>query len=166
MNLSRYMNESLIRLEMSTEIEPPQNGNSVDKWRNQAKEQILEELVELLDTGARIGNRTRLLTDFVNRERKASTALGHGVAVPHIRSLQAKDFMIAFARSTDGYDFDAPDGAPVHLFFVMAAPPYDDTLYLKAFKALCEMLHDASFRNELMSLASPGEVIRAIRMRE
>jgi fructose PTS system EIIBC or EIIC component len=166
MNLSRYMNESLIRLQMSTEIEPPQNGNSVDKWRNQAKEQILEELVEILDTGARIGNRTRLLTDFVNRERKASTALGHGVAVPHIRSLQAKDFMIAFARSTEGYDFGAPDDAPVHLFFVMAAPPYDDTLYLKAFKALSELLHDASFRNELMSLTSPGEVIRAIRMRE
>jgi fructose PTS system EIIBC or EIIC component len=166
MNLSRYMNENLIRLEMSTEIEPLPDGNSPEKWRNQAKEKILEELVEILDTGARIGNRTRLLTDFVNRERKASTALGHGVAVPHIRSLQAKDFMIGFARSTDGYDFGAPDDAPVHLFFVMASPPYDDTLYLKAFKALSELLHDASFRNELMTLASPGEVIRAIRMRE
>jgi len=160
------MNESLIRLEMSTEIEPLQNGNSFDKWRAQAKELILEELVDLLDAGARIGNRTRLLTDFVNRERKASTALGHGVAVPHIRSLQAKDFMIGFARSSKGYDFDAPDDTPVHLFFVMAAPPYDDTLYLKAFKALSELLHDESFRAELMSLESPGEVIRAIRMRE
>lgn len=166
MNLSRYMSENLIRLEMSTEIEPLQNGNSFEKWRGQAKEKILEELVELLDSGARIGNRTRLLTDFINRERKATTALGHGVAVPHIRSLQAKDFMIGFARSTDGYEFDSPDDQPVHLFFVMAAPPYDDTLYLKAFRSLSELLHDESFRQELMSLESPGEVIRAIRIRE
>jgi len=166
MNLSRYMNESLIRLEMQTEIAPLENGNSIDKWRAQSKERVLEELVELLDAGARIGNRTRLLTDFVNRERKAGTAIGHGVAVPHIRSLQAKDFMVGFARSTQGYDFGAPDDLPVHLFFVMAAPPYDDTLYLKAFKALSELLHDSSFRDELMTLESPGEVIRAIRMRE
>ncbi|MCK4632129.1 MAG: PTS sugar transporter subunit IIA, partial [candidate division Zixibacteria bacterium] len=97
------------------------------------------------------------------RERKATTGLGHGVAIPHIRSLQAKDFMIAFARSTRGYDFDALDKKPTHIFFVMAAPPYDDTFYLRAFKTLAEMLQYESFRKELMQVESPGEIIRAIR---
>jgi PTS system fructose-specific IIC component len=166
MNLSRFLTEDLIKLEMTTVIEPLGEGASIERWRLNAKELILSELVDLLETESRVGNRTKLLLDFFNREKKATTAIGHGVAVPHIRSLQAKEFMMAFARSTPGYDFDAPDGQPVHLFFVMAAPPYDDNLYLRVFRALAEMLHYETFRKELISVTSPGEVIRAIRSME
>ncbi len=166
MNLSRYFREDLVKLEMATEIEPLGEEESIDKWRQRGKETIIEELVSLLEVGNRIGNRNKLLLDFINREKKATTAIGHGVAFPHIRSMQAKDFMIAFARSTEGYDFDAPDHSLSHMFFVMAAPPYDDNLYLKVFKALAEMLQYESFRDELMSLQSPGELIRALRAME
>lgn len=166
MNISRYLTEELVKLEMQTVVEPrPENG-SVDKWRNRCKKQVIEELVELLDTGSRIGNQCKLVTDFVNREHKASTAIGHGVAIPHIRSMQAKDFVLAFARSSEGYDFGSVDNNPVRLFFVMAAPPYDDTLYLRAFRSLAELLHQESVRNELLLVTSPGEVIRIIRAHE
>jgi len=166
MNLSRYLTENVVKLEMTTAIESPNDGASIEKWRQQNKELILQELVDLLESGYRIGNKSKLFIDFINRERKASTGIGHGVAVPHIRSMQAKDFMMAFARSTPGYDFDAIDNQPTHLFFVMAAPPYDDALYLKAFKALAETLQYDSFRQELMTAQSPGEVIRAFRAME
>ena len=166
MNISRYMNERLIKLEMDTEIDPPEEGLSIERWRQQSKALILLELVDLLDENARVGNRNKLLLDFVNREKKASTAIGNGIAVPHIRSKHASEFIIAFARSTKGYDFESLDGKPTHLFFIMAAPPYDDSLYLKVFKTLAEMLHYDSFREELMSVTSPGELIRAIRSME
>ena len=166
MNLSRYFREDLIKLEMTSVIEPPGEEESIDKWRQRGKETIIEELVSLLEVGNRIGNRNKLLIDFVNRERKATTAIGHGVAVPHVRSMQAKDFMIAFARSTEGYDFDALDQNPTHMFFVMASPPYEDNLYLKVFKSLAEILQYESFRDELMGLQSPGELIRALRAME
>jgi PTS system fructose-specific IIC component len=166
MHISRYLTEDRVKLEMTTRIEPASDGMSIDKWRQRGKEAILSELVDLLEQGNRVGNKTKLLLDFVNREKKATTGIGTGVAIPHIRSLQAKDFTIAFARSSEGYDFESLDGQPVHLFFIMAAPPYDDTLYLRAFRALAEMLHQESFRKELMELKSPGELIRAIRMME
>ncbi len=166
MNISRYMNKRLIKLEMDTKIDPPDEGISIERWRQQSKEWILLELVKLLDENARIGNCNKLLLDFINREKKASTGIGHGIAVPHIRSKHAKEFMIAFARSTGGYDFDALDGELTHLFFIMAAPPYDDTLYLRVFKALAEMLRYDSFREELMSARSTGELIHAIRSME
>lgn len=166
MNLSRYMTEELVKLEMTSVIEPPEEGASFEKWRQNAKEVILGELVELLAANNRIGNQTKLLIDFVNRERKATTAIGHGVAIPHIRSLQAKEFMLAFARSSVGYDFDSLDNKPTTLFFVMAAPPYDDNFYLKAFKALAGMLQYESFREELMNAQSAGEVLRVIRSME
>lgn len=166
MRLSRYITEDLVKLEMTTRIEPLSEGGSVEKWRALAKEQILQELVDLLASGNRTGNETKLLNDFVNRERKATTAIGQGIAIPHIRTMQAKEFMLAFARSSEGYDFESLDREPTRMFFVMAAPPYDDNLYLKAFKALAEMAQYESFREELMAASSPGEVIRAIRAME
>ncbi len=166
MNISRALTEDLIKLELETVIEPFDGNGSEERWRSAGKEKLLDELVGILEHDSRIGNRKKLLDDFINRERKATTAIGHGVAFPHIRSMQAKEFMIGFARSTKGYDFDSPVGDPCHLFFVMAAPPYDDNLYLKVFKSLSEMLVQESFREELMSIKSPGEVIRAIRAME
>lgn len=166
MNLSRYLTEDLVKLEMTTEVEPQPENGSVEKWRLRTKEAILSELVDLLDAGSRVGNRSKLLLDFVNREKKATTGIGLGVAIPHIRSMQAKEFMLAFARSHAGYEFESLDGQPVHLFFVMAAPPYDDNMYLRAFKSLAEMLQHEEFRRELMTVNSPGEVIRALRSRE
>jgi mannitol/fructose-specific phosphotransferase system IIA component (Ntr-type) len=166
MRISRYIKEEAIKLEMTTVVEPPQEGASIEKWRLVAKEKVIEELVTMLEKGYRIGNRSKLVTDFVNREKKATTGIGNGIAIPHIRSLQAKDLTLAFGRSTKGYDFDALDNEPVHLFFAMAAPPYDDSLYLKVFKSLANMLQYEPFREELMSLSEPGEVIRAIRNME
>ncbi|MEE8577538.1 MAG: PTS sugar transporter subunit IIA [candidate division Zixibacteria bacterium] len=166
MKLSRYISENLIKLEMSTQVEPFENGDSHDRWLQQGKEKILVELVDLLCADNRVGNRSKLLTDFINRERKATTAIGRGIAIPHIRSLQAKEFMIAFARSTSGYNFDSPDKQPSHLFFVMAAPPYDDVLYLRAFKALAEMMQYETFRDELLNATQTGEIIRSIRSME
>ena len=166
MRFSRILTDSTIKLEMDTVVEPLAEGESEQKWLLEGKRLIINELVDLLEGGARIGNRAKLQNDFFNREKKASTGIGDGVALPHIRSLQAKDFMIAFARSTAGYEFDSLDKQPTHLFFVMAAPPYDDTLYLKAFKSLASMLQYESFRQELMAAESPGEVIRAIRSME
>ncbi len=166
MNISRYFNEALVKLEMTTVIEPRGDEESLAKFQQRSKETVLEELVDLLETGNRIGNHHKLIVDFINRERKATTGIGHGVAIPHVRTMQAKDFIIAFARSTKGYEFEAIDNEPVHMFFIMAAPPYDDTLYLRIFKSLAEMLQYESFREELMTLKSPGELIRALRSME
>ena len=166
MNFARYMTEELIKLEMTTVVEPLADDGNYEKWLQQGKEAILEELVTLLNEGARVGNKSKLLTDFINRERKATTGLSYGVAVPHIRSLQAKDFMMAFARSTTGYDFGALDKQPCHLFFVMAAPPYDDQLYLRAFKGLSELVQFDTFRQELMDASYEGEIIRIFRQYE
>ncbi|NOY88678.1 MAG: PTS sugar transporter subunit IIA [FCB group bacterium] len=166
MNLSRYFTEEMVKLEMTTIIEPLAEGESITKWCQQGKALVLDELVSLLEFSNRIGNRHKLLIDFINREKKATTGIGYGVAIPHVRSKHAKEFMIAFARSTKGYDFDSLDNQLSHLFFIMAAPPYDDSLYLKIFKSLAEILQYQSFREELMSLQNPGELIRAIRAME
>jgi len=162
MNISRFLKEELIDLNFTAEQEPPPESNS-DKWKVRNKERILSKLVDILELSGKTVNRSKLLTDFINRERKATTGIGDGIAVPHVRSMQAKEFIIGFARAKDGYDFDSLDGKPTRLFFVMAAPPYDDNLYLKIFKALSESVQYETFREELLNVEEPYEVIRAFK---
>jgi len=167
MDIYRYLKPELIKLEMETDIEcDPDSQLHPDKLLWIRKEAILSELVDLLERSGRVGNKRKFLIDFLNREKKASTGIGHGIAVPHIRTMQAKQFIMGFARSSKGYDFDSLDNGLVHLFFVMAAPPYDDTIYLKAFKALAEILRFDYFREELLNASSEYEIIRAIKRME
>ncbi len=162
-NISRHLTPELIKLDMDTiPPEKPENGNSA-KWLMTLKEMLLSELLEVLDPHSKIGNRKKLLLDFINREKKASTGIGEGFAIPHIRSMQAKEFMVGFGRNREGYEYDAIDGQPVKFFFIMAAPPYDDSLYLKVFKAISELVMFKGFADKLLSAAEPFDVIRAIK---
>jgi mannitol/fructose-specific phosphotransferase system IIA component (Ntr-type) len=113
-----------------------------------------------------VGNPSKLVTDLYNREKKASTAIGYGIAVPHVRTYQAKEFIIAVGRSVDGIEFEAPDQQPVHLFFCMAAPQYDDKLYLQVFKSLAENLQFDYFRDRLLAAAEAYDIVRAFKEME
>jgi mannitol/fructose-specific phosphotransferase system IIA component (Ntr-type) len=166
MNISRFIKEELIVLDLLTEQEPQPEENNSNKWLQRNKERVLSDLVGILEISGKTGNRCKLLTDFVNREKKATTAIGYGVAIPHVRSMQAKQFIIAIARSVNGFNFDSLDSNPTHFFFAMAAPPYDDSLYLRVFKALSESLQYESFREELMRATKPYDIIHAFKQAE
>ncbi|MBN2226302.1 MAG: PTS sugar transporter subunit IIA [candidate division Zixibacteria bacterium] len=166
MNITRFMNEELIELDFVSEQEPPPENSESVKWKERNKEQILSDLVTILDRSGKVVNRNKILIDFINRERKATTAIGLGVAIPHVRSMQAKDFVIGIARSHTGYEFDSLDGEPTNLFFVMAAPPYDDNFYLKVFKELSSYLQYEDFRRELLNAEYPYDIIRAFKSME
>ncbi|RKX30584.1 MAG: PTS fructose transporter subunit IIA [Candidatus Zixiibacteriota bacterium] len=163
MNISRFLSEDMIDLDFRADQEEAPEDSESTKWRERNKERVLAQLVKLLEKSDRTGNNTKLLNDFIHRERKASTGIGNGIAIPHIRSMQAKEFILGFARSHEGFDFDSLDGKPTRIFFIMAAPPYDDNLYLKVFKALAENLQYESFRQELISAEEPYDIIRAFR---
>lgn len=117
MEISRYLKPELIKLEMNAHVDcDPDCQLHPDKVLWTRKETILSELVDLLDKSGKVGNKKKLLIDFVNREKKATTGIGHGIALPHIRTMQAKEFILGLARSSEGYDFDSMDGELVHLF--------------------------------------------------
>ena len=102
---------------------------------------------------------TTLAADADSKRKTDEPALDAGQIV----SMQAKEFMIAFGRSPEGYEYDAIDGLPVNFFFIMAAPPYDDSLYLKVFKAISELVMFDNFGESLLLAKEPFDVIKAIR---
>src|SRR5690606_5634604 len=124
--------------------------------------------VKLLEPGGRISNARKCLLDLRNREAKATTALGLGIAIPHVRTPQAKDFALAVAIAPEpGLWFDAVDDEPVRVFMAMVAPSYNDKFYRKIEKSIADALlreqsefGENGFKRALLEADSEGEVIR------
>ncbi|MBD3237837.1 MAG: hypothetical protein GF330_14130 [Candidatus Eisenbacteria bacterium] len=164
MNLARLIRPELIRLEMHTTMPPePEEPFDRDRFLWSVKEAVIGELVELLELSGRIGNSNKLRNDLINREKKASTGLSDGIAVPHVRTREAREFVMAFARSTPGIAFDCQDGKPAHIFFAMVSPPYDDTQYLRIYKRLAEAVTYQGIAHTLLAAEDEGEVLRALK---
>lgn len=164
MNIARLIRPELIRLELRTQM-PPEPAEPFDRDRFVwcIKEAVIGELVDLMDLSGRIGNTKRLRSDLLNREKKASTGLSDGVAVPHVRTREAREFLLAFARSTPGVEFGCQDGRRAHIFFAMVSPPYDDTHYLRIYKQLAEAITYRDAARMLMEARNEGEVLRALK---
>ncbi|MCX8159457.1 MAG: PTS sugar transporter subunit IIA [Candidatus Saccharicenans sp.] len=103
----------------------------------------LEAIEELLDSLVRlklISNKNLTLTRIVDRENLESTALGHGIAVPHARVDTESQIAVAVGRSAEGLDFDAPDGQPVKLIILVIWNPTIPGLFNHLFAGLASFL--------------------------
>jgi PTS system fructose-specific IIC component len=164
LNFRRFLRPESIRLDLETRSRPegdvPEGWDAEDpKNLRRVREQVLKELTDLLAAGGEVSNSTRLYREICERENKAVTAVGHGVALPHVRSLQVKTFIMAFGRSPEGLPFGAPDGESVHFFFAMGAPPYDDKTYLKVYRGLAKALLDPRVHEALHAATEPSHVL-------
>ncbi len=90
--------------------------------RSRKKMSVLTEIVHHLAVHNKISDERFIIEMLKNRESLGSTGLGNGVAFPHGRSLAIKELSVLFARSTSGVDFDALDGKPTRVFFLILAP--------------------------------------------
>jgi nitrogen PTS system EIIA component len=169
LSFRRYLRPEAIRLELKTRAAPegelpegfePLGQRNLDRIRDE----VLEEICDLFEATGEISSRSRLARDLQNREKKAGTAVGGGVALPHVRTLQAREFLMCFARSTEGLPFRAPDEEPVHLFIGMVAPPYEDRTYLRVYKTLTPILQEPERIREFLEAGDESEVLRLLEM--
>jgi mannitol/fructose-specific phosphotransferase system IIA component (Ntr-type) len=169
MNLRRFLSLEGIRLELRTEASPSGDlPTDFDPWATKnllrIQEEVLEEMVELFAASGAVNNTKRFFRDLHNREKQAVTAVGQGVVIPHVRTLQVRSFVMVFARSTEGIPYPTPEGDPVRLFIGLAAPPYDDRTYLKVYKSLAKLLLDPVHLDEFMNATESSEVLRTLEL--
>jgi len=165
-NILRYLDPACIQLELqSRPSEAPVDESPAHHERRLVsdKERILQELADVLDRSGKIVNPTKFYKDLVNRERKASTAIVPKIAIPHVRSMQAREFLIGFARSREGLPFASVDNEPTHLFFMLASPPYEDRLYLRVYREFAEMIRHDWIVDSFMDAENEQEVINILR---
>lgn len=124
-----------------------------------------DALVEL----ARVFERERIevkpeamLHVLLERERLGSTGIGEGSAIPHGKVPGLDRIVVSFGRSRDGIEFEAVDGKPVHLFFLLMAPENSTGLHLKALARISRMLRDPGFRKDLLGAKKQEELFGII----
>lgn len=133
----------------------------IPDFEGSTKKQILEELVEALAANKGEIDKAELLNALLEREKLGSTGIGDGVAIPHGKLNGLDNIILLFGKSGQGVDFDAIDGKPVCLVFLLVAPADSAGLHLKALARLSRMLREKEFKNSLL-MSSDAETLLKI----
>ncbi|MEZ5614536.1 MAG: PTS IIA-like nitrogen regulatory protein PtsN [Rhodocyclaceae bacterium] len=113
-----------------------------------SKKRVFEQAGLLFENNQGIG-RSTVFDSLFAREKLGSTGLGQGVAIPHGRIKGLKEAVGAFLRLTAPVQFDAPDGKPVNLLFVLLVPEQATEQHLQILSELAQMFSDRAFREQL-----------------
>jgi PTS system nitrogen regulatory IIA component len=114
-----------------------------------SKKRALELASEVLSKNQSDYSAQDIFESFIMREKLGSTALGHGVALPHGRLKQTLETKGALLLLNDGVDFDADDKIPVDIIFAMLVPEQSTEEHLKLLAQLAEMFSNEEFRTTL-----------------
>ncbi|MGX7244663.1 PTS fructose transporter subunit IIABC [Enterococcus quebecensis] len=122
------------------------------------KKGAIDEMVQKMYDGGRISDIDTYKQGILAREAQTSTGLGDGIAMPHAKNSAVKEATVLFAKSNKGVDYEALDGQPTYLFFMIAAPEGANDTHLQALAALSRLLIDPDFVGKLKDTKTPGDV--------
>lgn len=124
--------------------------------QSDTKEDILKELVALLHLDPK--SEGILFKTLKRRENLGSTGIGKGIAIPHCRSLVVNRLRLAYGRKPNGIDFNAIDGAPVHNFFLIVAPPLEvSNQYLPVLGKIAQFSKEPDVPERLLQITEPSQ---------
>ncbi len=130
------------------------------------KQDILKELVDVLADVKDIGDKKLILKALLERESLGSTGIGQGIAIPHGKTDKVSELISVLAISKKGVNFEALDGEPVYIFFLLVAPKDAAGPHLKALAQISRMLRDTYFCDLLRRCESTEQVYELIRKEE
>jgi mannitol/fructose-specific phosphotransferase system IIA component (Ntr-type) len=110
---------------------------------------VIDELCHNLAAHGAIPDVTECATAVREREELLGTGTGRGAAIPHVRMDGLARPILAFGRSIVGVEWDAPDGLPVHLVFLVLTPTQEEGLQLQILAAIAHGLSDDAAREQL-----------------
>ena len=160
----RFLRPELVKLEFAAPPEPPEQVDPASKhWRWRCKEHVIDEMVELFARSGEVRNASKFRRDYLEREKKGTTAIGAGIAVPHVRSMQPRRIVVCVARSSGGVEYLSPDGEPVRLLFGITGPTYEEKVYLRAYTWIARLAQEDWVVDAVMSAADADEVVGVLR---
>jgi len=128
-----------------------------------SKEDLLRELVSIVSHADGIRDAESVLDAVRERESILSTGIGHGVAIPHGKSASVPELRMAAGRAAAPVDFDALDGQPVALFFLLVGPESAAGAHIKALSRISRLVRRDDVRERLIAARSADEFLRALK---
>jgi len=126
-----------------------------------SKKRLFEQAGLLFENNQGVA-RSLVFDSLFARERLGSTGLGQGVAIPHGRIKGLKEAVGAFFRLANPVPFEAPDGKPVTLAFMLLVPQQATEMHLQILSELAQMFSDQAFREQLFAAATEADMHRLI----
>ena len=130
------------------------------------KADAIYTLGDLMDKGGNLSDKAEYLEAVFAREESGSTGLGDGIATPHAKSNGVKEAGLAAMVVPNGVDFDALDGQPSRLFFMIAAPEGAADTHVEVLSKLATMVIDPDFKNALIQSATVDRFLELITAKE
>ncbi|MFD1465707.1 fructose-specific PTS transporter subunit EIIC [Lapidilactobacillus mulanensis] len=122
------------------------------------KEAAIDEMIARYHEVGVIGDVDNYRQAILKRESESTTGIGDGIAMPHAKVSSVKKAAVLFAKSDAGVEYNALDGQPVHLFFMIAAPEGANNAHLQALSALSSLLINPDLVAQLKTAQTPEEV--------
>jgi PTS system nitrogen regulatory IIA component len=161
--IEKWVNERLSSNKMTGQYATVQAGNILSPDRVvfldfPAKRDALLTLAENLSRAPQIKNRQELTQEILKREELMSTAIGRGIAIPHVRLASVTDLVVSVGISrVDIQDFQALDDQPVRIIVMIAAAYNQHAYYLQTLSFFSDRLKNAELRNALLVVSEPQD---------
>jgi len=133
----------------------------LDQLPAKTKDEAFGALLECLVAAGQIQKKdvAAIKRKLKDREKLATTGIGHGVAVPHVRSTQITRMSVCLGRSVEGIDYHAPDGQKVHTIFLIVAPNEPNEEHVKLLRWISTIGRDADFRRFVLAARNRTEIL-------
>ncbi len=123
------------------------------------KVDILKELVDVLDKAGKVKDPDQAVDDLIARENQGSTGLEQGIAVPHAKTDSVDSITVSIGVSPGGVDFEAMDGEPSYIFFLMLAPPNQPGQHVEILSEIARLCQSPAVLKSLKTAGSADDVL-------
>jgi len=134
--------------------------------QGETKEEIITELVNVLAAKDNLVDRNMVLADVLERESTMSTAMDHGIALPHAKTDGIHNNAVVVGIKKEGVAFDSMDGLPSRLFVLIVSPKKACGLHVQFLAAVGAILRDETLRNAVINSTTPQEAVEYLRKRK
>jgi fructose-specific phosphotransferase system IIA component len=146
MNLKKLLSEDTITLEL----------------KGVNKEEIIQEMIDLLVLRGRIKDRDAALKAVMEREQKMSTGMQHGIAIPHGKTDSVDKLVTAMALKKEGVDFGSMDGKPSTIFIMTISSVSRTGPHIQFLSEISQVLNDPDKRERILLAQSTSEVMEIL----
>ncbi|MEM7393438.1 MAG: PTS sugar transporter subunit IIA, partial [Verrucomicrobiota bacterium] len=143
MNLRKSISKEAIELDLKSET----------------KEEVIEELVDLMIASSRLKDRKAVLKLINDREKKMSTGMNNGIAIPHAKSDQIDSVIAVIGIKREGLDFESLDGQPARIFIMTLSPAKRAGPHVQFLAEISRHLDIESNREKVLAAQSRDEVL-------
>jgi fructose-specific phosphotransferase system IIA component len=134
--------------------------NILTEFKSEKKNDVINELVDLLKVDERVVDLEEIRKCVFEREEKMSTGVGKGFAIPHGKTNSVDDILAAFGKSEKPIEYNSLDGEPVHLVFLLIGKETLLAKHIKLLSRISRLMNNEEFRKKLVDAESKESILK------